>query len=138
MAITVGTNSWITQAEADSYMAQKYGADAWAGLSGAVKEQLIVSAFRFIKYSGEVSVADSASSDAVKSAQSETAWYLYKFGEEHEKRSALSSQGVKSFRLDDWSETLSKTGLPEIVRKILDDFLVGEGGYFPVLEREND
>ena len=42
--ITVGTDTYVTVAEADAYFLARFGYDKWAPLDNAVKEQALVSA----------------------------------------------------------------------------------------------
>lgn len=137
MSLVIGSNSFVTLAEANSYFAEKYGASVWASLTSANKEQLLISAYRWITRSSEVSVPPTATATNVKYAQIELAWYIYCYNEEHNKRSALYSQGVRSFNISKFSETLSQGGLPDIVKDLLKDSL-NTGHKFPLLTRTND
>lgn len=48
MALTVGTNSYVTVAEADAYFGDRLNADSWTSASAAIKSQALVTATRFI------------------------------------------------------------------------------------------
>lgn len=48
MTITVGTNTWITVANADTYLALSVRAAAWADIDTALKERALVSAWRIL------------------------------------------------------------------------------------------
>lgn len=53
MTLTVGTNSYVTQAEADAYLAQSIRAvTAWAALDATTKEAALVSAHRILERHG--------------------------------------------------------------------------------------
>lgn len=138
MALVVGTNSWATVAEADTYFSEKYGASAWAGLANAEKESLLISAYRWIQQQAIFSISPSSTSAVVKQAQFETAWYIYNFWAEHEKRRALYVQGVTKFKISSFSEDLQGAGFPDFIKDILEDSLVGVGGYFPEITRDFD
>ena len=70
--------SWITTAEADAYFLYKWNASVlWNGLTSPEKEQLLVSAYRWINQLYTLSIT--SVTDKVKNAQCETAWYIYKF-----------------------------------------------------------
>lgn len=116
-----GTNSWITRAEADSYFADKYGASSsWAALAQPVRDQLIISAYNWLRsMSGYSLPATAAASQPLKDAQCEAAWFLYRFNEEQEKRRALYAQGVRSFRVSEFSETLAEQMLPANIAGLL-------------------
>lgn len=130
--MTVGIDTWVTIVEADAYMLGKFDASAWTSLPNATKEQALITAFRWIRSVYDISA--SSTLQKIKDAQCECAWYVYSHWTQHEKRSALISQGVEDFTVSKFSETLGKTELPEFVKDLLKDFTVGE--YFPVLTRE--
>jgi hypothetical protein len=139
MAVTIipGTNSWVTLAEANAYFESKYNAsDEWAALTDTVKMQLLISAYNWINQQSIFSISPSSTDEKVKQAQIEAAWYLYKHGEEDEKRRALIGQGVTSFDLSQWSETLSKYEFPRFLSDLLKDFFVGKGGYKITFSRD--
>lgn len=122
MPLTIGVNSWVNVAQADDYFVYKYKADAWATLTNLIKEKLLISAYRWINslYSLSISIA----TQKIEDAQCETAWYLYKFNDEHEKRAALHNQGVTSFNVDDFSETLKGAQFPNYIFEMLKENIV--------------
>jgi hypothetical protein len=133
--VIVGTNSWATIAEADLYLDAKYGAAAWAPLSVADKSALLISACRWIRNQAIFSIALSSTSQVVKDAQCEAAWYLYKYGEAHWRRSALYASGVRDFQVSKWSETLEAPAFPENIAAMLSDSITGAGHAFPTVTR---
>jgi hypothetical protein len=137
LTLTVGVNSWVTLAEANEYFEGRYRASsAWASLSDATKKQLLISAYNWIQQQASFSISASETSEIVKQAQYETAWYLYEFGEEDEKRRALSGQGVTEFELNNWREKLSEYEFPKFIEDMLDDFYDGKGVNIVEFERE--
>jgi hypothetical protein len=138
MGLVVGTNSWVSVAEADIYFADRWNTSSWAGLSNTQKEQLLITAYRWIQGSNLFSIAPSSTSEAVKQAQMELAWYIYNYMNETEKRRALYAQGVREFQLSKWEETLEESGFPDFIKDILADSLSGLGGYFPTASRDFD
>jgi hypothetical protein len=85
MSIPVpGTNSWITRAEADAYFADKYGASAsWAALAQVTRDQLIISAYNWLRGISGYSLPPTATASAtLNQAQCEAAWFLFRFKEE--------------------------------------------------------
>jgi hypothetical protein len=136
MALTVGVNSWVTVAEADTYLADKWGASDWATLTNPQKESLLISAYRWIQSKMDYSISPASTSAAVKAAQIELAWYIYNYWAEHEKRDALYSQGVRNFKISKWAEKLEQSKLPTLVEDLLKDELENTGGYFPQFTRE--
>jgi hypothetical protein len=139
MSIIVGTNSWVTLAEANAYFASKYNAATlWATLANAVKEQLLISAYYWIQQQKAFSISPASTAAKVKQAQYEAAWFIYKYGDEYEKRRALSDEGVKSFSISKFSETLDGAQFPAFIADILDGFATGTGGKFPFVQRSFD
>lgn len=135
MALAVGTNSWVTVAEADAYFLEKFGASAWAALPNATKEQLLISAYRWIQSQTMFTIAASSTLAIVKQAQYEAAWYMYKYWDQHEDRRALVAQGVTDFKISQFEETLSESKFPKFITDMLDDFITGGGFSFPVVTR---
>jgi hypothetical protein len=139
MALTVGTNSWVTQTEANDYISNRINAIEWTALSSGEKDTYLISAYRWIQQQSKYSIPASATATKVKWAQIETAIYMLKSWAEHEKRAALQAQGVDDFKLLSWEETYNgKIGLPWIVQDMLEDYLTGLGGGFITLERDYD
>lgn len=137
MALTVGTNSWVTLAEANSYLSEKFGiGTTWSGLADSEKEAALITAYRWIMALSNYSIAPASTATKVKHAQIELALYIVRHYEEHRKREALYSQGVRNFHISKWSESLDKAKLPFEVENLLDDYLIGAGGRFPLFERE--
>lgn len=134
--VIVGTNSWASIAQADDYFLAKWGGDAWATLSVSQKTQLLVSAFNWISQQSGLSVSPSDSTSLVRSAQLEAAWFLYKYADEHEKRRALTSMGVKSYRVMDFSETLEDCAFPEFISSMLSAYATGSGGVVVEVDRD--
>ena len=51
MAITVGTDTYVTVAEADAYFAARYGFDSWTSLDTPTKEKSLASATQILDLS---------------------------------------------------------------------------------------
>lgn len=136
ITITVGTNSWITQDEADSYFDEKWGASAWASLSDNEKAQLIITAYRWINQQSNLSIPAASSSQIVKNAQMEAAWFICCYWTEYEKRRALNASGVSTFRVSSFSESLNNVKFPDFILNMLIDFIANGGQYFPRIQRD--
>lgn len=134
--IIVGVNSWLTIAQADAYFEAKYGAAAWATLSLLVRTQLLITACRWLRQQASLSIALSDTSQVVKDAQCEAAWFLYSYQASYEKRRALYSSGVKSFRVLDWSESLGEVTFPPFLSDMLTDYVVSLNSQFPRMSRD--
>lgn len=119
-------------AEANAYMTGRFGGGGWFVLTLAVREQLLITAFRWLVSEG---VPKTATSDGAKWGQIELAWFINNNLAEYEDREALIASGVESFKLSKWEERLSKNGLPKKIK----DLIAGDinlGGYFPDYTRE--
>lgn len=136
MALTVGTNSWVTLIEANDYLSEKFNASAWTSLTNAEKEQCLITAYRWVQRLTAYNIPASSTLSHVKYAQIELAWYVYSYYDSHIKRDALYDQGVRDFKISKWEETLVESRLPRIVSDLLEDELTAIGGYFPVVNRD--
>lgn len=136
MPITVGVNSWVTIAQADAYLATKYGAGAWAALSVADKTALLVTAFNLIRRQSGYDIAATSTDQAVKDAQCEVAWFWYVHGEEWDKRSALYASGVRSFTVMSWREDLQIPTLPQFIKDMLTAYSLGSGNFISRVTRD--
>jgi hypothetical protein len=134
MAIIVGTNSWVTIAEANDYIFWRYGASAWATLSDADKEALLRTAYNLLRMQSGYTISPTSTAQEVKNAQCETAWFWYQHGEEWDKRSALYAGGVRSFSVMSWSESLAAPDLPPFIKNMIKDFYTS-GNYKPTVSR---
>jgi hypothetical protein len=134
-----GINSWITRAEADAYFADKYGASAiWTALLQATRDQLIISACEWLMSAPGYSLSLTMTpTRKIKVAQCEAAWFLYRFNEEQERRRGLYAQGVRSFRVSEFSETLEKQELPANIAALLEGTETG-GGLMVKVSREEE
>jgi hypothetical protein len=132
LTLTVGSNTYVTLSEADSYLEGKLGAGDWFTLTSDNQKQCLISSYRWLRRLG---LPASSTSDNVKSAQIELAWWLYRYYEEHEDREALYANGVRQFKLSKWSENLSESDVPQFIKDLIGD-LIGVGGYFPTFSRE--
>ena len=136
MGLIVGTNSWVTVAEADTYKSDKWDSGDWTTLNNNEKEKALVSAYRWIQSKQEYNISPTSTSQKVKDAQIELADYIIDYWSEHKERDALYAQGVRDFTLSKWKEKLEKPDLPFIVQDLLSDSLLNAGGYMPLFERE--
>lgn len=134
--VVVGVNSWVTIAEADAYFEAKWGAAKWASLTLTQKAQLLISACRWIRQQSTLSVTLSSTAELVKNAQLEAAWFIYQWFDEYEKRRALTSSGVRSWKALDASETLAAVEFPAFLSDMLSDFIVEAGGLIVSASRD--
>ena len=92
-AISVGTNSWVTEAEADTYFATRFGSSEY-WLSGTDKEGAIITAYGWLMGCGKFALAASATAAQVlKDAQCEMALFLVQHQPDIDLRMGLQAQG---------------------------------------------
>lgn len=136
MALVVGTNSYVTVAEADDYLTSRINSQGWFDLSetGApgeqTKESLLGSSFYWLSRGTSFNLPEGETTDQnIKQAQIEGALYLLKYSAEHEERLALQSQGVKSFKLSKRSESFGSgtpSGYPFVIIQLLGSYSNGQ------------
>jgi len=93
MSITVGTNSWCTLAEANTYFTTRLGCAAYWN-TAASKEAALVTAFKQIIGSGLFDISASATEQEIKDAQCEMALFLLIHQADMDARAGLQAQGV--------------------------------------------
>ena len=126
MALVVGSNSWVSRAEADAYLEYRVDASAWdtlddvpASFGAASKDSYLVTAFYWLYNNVEFEVPLETSDPNVKNAQIEAALFLMKYQGDYEKREALISSGVTSFERSKWKEDLGAVSLPDRIKGML-------------------
>jgi len=94
-AVVVGTNSWVTEEEADTYFTTRFGAgDYW--ISGVDKEGAIITAYGWLMGNPRFFLAASADApQMVKDAQCEMALFLVQHQPDIDLRMGLQAQGVR-------------------------------------------
>lgn len=146
MSLTVGSNSYATVAEADTYLEDRIGASGWFSLSetttpgGDSKESMLVSAYYWLTGSASLNLPAVSSSSVLKTAQIESALYLLEFYSGLSSRRAKQSQGVESFKLSDRSEKYfvdQPSEIPVHILGLLDDYS-GLGGQVFQLKGQYD
>ena len=132
MALLVGTNSWETVAEADTYLGDRVDSTGWFDLAdiaekagGGSKESYLVTAFRWLRNTRQLTLSDSLTDQVVKDAQSEAALFLISYQDEYEDREAAIASGVKSFGVSKRRESLEELVLPQRILDTLQAFMGG-------------
>lgn len=129
-SIIVGTNSWCTLSEAESYFATRIGSSAWSALSSDTeKEKYLISAYNWIRYDSAFSVTGDETLAPIKYGQCEGALFLASFYDEYMKREALIASGVTEFTYSKWSETLGETRKPESVTRFFQSLGLYSGSF---------
>ncbi len=131
MALVVGTNSWVSVAEADTYFTDRVNASDWFQLNDPPatpgedsKETFLVSAFYWLFDDPGFSLPLVSTDPIIKRAQEEAALFLMKYAEGHEDRQAKIAGGVARFKNSKWEEDLSEIKKPQMIYNIL-----GSGNY---------
>lgn len=140
MALTVGTNSWISRADADTYFEDHIGSAPWDALSDANKDKYLITAYRWIYYDSAFNVPASSSEAAVKYGQCEAALFLITYYSDFTKHEAIRASGIKSFRYGKRSEDLQDVKKPQIVIDMFSSVAMYNSGValFEVTNSETD
>jgi hypothetical protein len=134
MSLAVGTNSWATVAEGDTYLTDRIDASDWFALPDAAsnpgevaKESLLVSAFYWLTGSPLLTIAASSTDANVKNGQIEAALYLLQHYDELSERRALRASGVTDIRLSRRRESLDlhATEIPSHILGFFADYVTG-------------
>lgn len=123
MGLVVGSNSWVTIAEADSYIADKINSGLWLTTD---KAKYLISAFYAIYTSPDLNIAKESTNEKVKIAQIELAFWFIDNYNAWMKRQAIQGMGVTQFTADGIHESYNNKGsLPLFILDMLTDFKTG-------------
>lgn len=134
MAIIVGTNSWVTIAEADAYLTARLGSQDWFTLSDSPaspgeesKETFLVMAYNLLVNKPGYCLTPGMTDENVKNAQSEFAFYLSQDYASFIENADGAARGISSFKLSKWSESYFRNwegdyALPVFVNAFLDAY----------------
>jgi len=139
MAITVGTNSWVTEAEANTYFDDRiFASDYWTD-AASDNSPALVTAYKWLN-SGPYSFPATAVQN-MKDAQCEMAFFLLQHQPDLDLRMGLQAQGVigagvvKEKYKDDNSVELP---VPPIVQELLEDYQMEKPMFMVNLERNEE
>ena len=111
MALVVGTNSWVSVAEADTYFTDRVGASDWFDLDESPatpgansKETFLISAFYWLFDDQGFNLPQVSDDPIIKRAQEEAALFLMKYSLSYEERQAKIAAGVERFKNSKWEE----------------------------------
>lgn len=140
MAIAVGTNSWVTLAEANTYFESHIGSSPWNALTDANKEKYLITAYRWIFYDSAFPVPAASTETAVKYGQSEAALFLINYYTEYDKHDALNAMGITEFQYSKRREDLVEVKKPASVINYFSSVALYTGGValFEVSNDETD
>ncbi|MCK4815127.1 hypothetical protein KA005_05095 [bacterium] len=134
MAIVVGTNSYVTIAEADAYLNERIGASIWFALPDDASEGAdsktvyLASAYNWLLSSPTLDLPETSTDDAIKNAQIESAFYLLEHYNALNARRSAQAQGVVSMRLSKkWEEYADRdvSEIPNFISGGLSAYMTG-------------
>jgi len=140
MAIVVGTNSWVTLAEADTYFSTRIGSAPWDALVDSDKEKYLITAYNWIYYDSAFNVPAASTETAVKYGQCEAALFLISYYTDMDKHDAMISNGIKRFKYGEREEDLGSITKPKTVTDFFGSVGLYSGGvaFFSVSNSETD
>lgn len=134
MNLTVGTNSWATVEQANTYFKTRlFAGKIWnESLSEPDKEAALVTAYNQLTTAGLFNLAPDDTSENTKKAQFEMAFYLLQHLSDSDSRKGLQAQGVQSAGIVQESYDMSfasEMPIPANVKSILKDSLIGSADF---------
>ncbi len=123
MALVVPTNSWVTQAEADTYLGDRLAiGDYWNAT--AEKDAALVTAWRWLTGAGDFTFP-AVATQAMKDAQVEYAVFLIQHQPDIDLRMGLQAQGVTAAGVvkEKYSGMSTAVPYPPIVSTMLRSYL---------------
>ena len=111
----VGTDTWVTIAQADAYFSTRFGASWWTALTEADKTALLVTAFNWLLYDAAFALSPETDLPDVRVAQMEGAYFLHDHQAEYEGRTANIAGGVTSVSASKWGESYGTLKKPDRV-----------------------
>ena len=130
--LVLGTNSWVTVAEADTYMETRFGSwEFW--LDDTNKEAALITAYNRIVNSGYFSNLPDTANTNMKAAQCEMALFLCMEGGDINRRAGLQAQGVVQTGIAKETydpEVRGRISFPPEVMAMLKDYSIEDNGAF--------
>lgn len=131
MAITPGTDTWVTLEEAEALLSRRVGTSEWFALNDEAvspgeesKETYLTTAYQWL--SGMYGLgADASAPDDLKAAQSLFANWLISNRKDYEARESLSAAGVQEFDWSRWGEKIGEVGIPRFVSDLILNLGIG-------------
>jgi hypothetical protein len=139
MSLIIGTNTWISQTDADTYMAERIGAATYWVSAG--KESALITAYRQLSMNPSYSfpTATTSITTAMKYAQCEQALFLIQFSDEILHRKGLQAQGVVSAGIvkEQYDQNkIDELPICQMAKNMLKSFEVDTGLAISDLERD--
>lgn len=144
--LVVGTNTFGTLAEAETYFVLRFGASKlWnSTLNFAEKEAALATAYRQLNDCGIFSLPTEIDlfTTAIKEAQFEQALFVIQHQEDADARQGIMAQGVTSAQIVGESYDLEQAGKiaisPQAIKKLSTYFKAGDNLYIGDLTRDED
>lgn len=128
MALVVGTDTWITLAEAETYFAKRPKTEPWDSLDDPTKESWLFLSYQWIINDPAFEAPASSTATGVKYGQAEGALFLINSYDDYAMRDTLISSGVERFEYSKWKEDLGSLSKPLWVRQPFQDEGFFNGG----------
>ncbi len=139
MAIVVGTNSWLTEAAANTYMGNRLDADSYWVDEAPDNVRALITAYKWLN-AGSYSFPTTPV-QVMKDAQCEMALFLIQHQPDLDLRMGLQAQGViaagvvkERYKDDNYVEL----PIPPIVKKLLEDYSTERPVYLINIERNEN
>ncbi len=139
MAIIVGTNSWLTEAAANTYMGNRLDADSYWVDEEPDNVRALITAYKWLN-AGSYSFPTTPV-QVMKDAQCEMALFLIQHQPDLDLRMGLQAQGViaagvvkERYKDDNYVEL----PIPPIVKKLLEDYSTERPVYLINIERNEN
>ncbi len=139
MSINVGTNSWVTEVEANTYFSDRIRASDYWTDGGSDNVAALVTAYKWLN-AGKYAFPTSAT-QPIKDAQCEYAFFLLQHQPDLDLRMGLQVQGVIAAGV---VKEKYKNGnfialpIPPIVEQLLDDYDTERAVYLVNIERNEN
>jgi hypothetical protein len=138
-AIVVGTNSWVTEAEANTYFSDRLGASGYWVNGASDNIPALITAYKWLQC-GKYSLPATAT-QPIKDAQCEMALFLLQHQPDLDLRMGLRVQGV--IQAGVVKESYSRGGsiefpIPPVVAQLLDTYDTERPAYLVNLERNEE
>ena len=138
MSLTLGTNTWITLANAELYMATRLGASTFWHTAIA-KEAALVTAYNMLVNCGLFEIPSEVSAN-MEQAQCEMALFLLQHGADMDARMGLQAQGVSQAGIvqETYGKEVEGIPLPPIVKQLLKEYLIDSDIQIIAIERDEN
>ncbi len=139
MAIVVGTNSWLSEADANTYFTDRIRASDYWTNSAVDNSPALITAYKWLN-SGRYSFPTTAT-QGMKDAQCEMAFFLLQHQPDLDLRMGLQAQGVtaagvvkEKYKDDNYVEI----PIPPVVQKLLESYETDRPVFLVDIERNEN